>query len=108
MNVPDVVIEGLPNAKPLVAGGTIILAVWDAMHVLHVDLNMAPPLYKLEAHKALKAIASFVDLILQQIIHVAGGVFICKEGEQTCQLLFGTSAFIFSNMIKIHLRSGLP
>ena len=57
------------------------------MHVSHVDLDMTLVLYKFEAHQTLKAICALVDLIPQKELH-AGGVSICKEGEQTCPLLF--------------------
>ena len=44
------VVKGLPNAKPLVARWAIVLAVENAMHVFHVDLDVTPPLNEFEAH----------------------------------------------------------
>ena len=87
MHVPDMVVKGLPNAKPLVAGRAIVLAVENAVHVFHVDLDMTPSLYKLVAHQTLIAIGALVNFIPQKELH-AGGVIICKEGEQICQLLY--------------------
>ena len=44
------VIDRFPNAKPLVTGWAIVLAVCNAMHVSHVDLDMTFIFYKFEAH----------------------------------------------------------
>ena len=44
------IIKGLSDTKPLVAGWAIVLAVVYTMHVFHVDLDMAPPLNELETH----------------------------------------------------------
>ena len=44
------IIKGLSDTKPLVAGWAIVLAVVNAVHVFHVDLDMTPSLNELKTH----------------------------------------------------------
>ena len=87
MTPSDVVIHGLFIAIPSFARWAIVLAVEIAMHVSHMDLDMTLVFNELEAHQTLKTIGALVDLIPEKELH-AGGVIICKEGEQTYPLLF--------------------
>ena len=82
MTPSDMVIHGLLIAIPSFARWAIVLAIEIAMHVSHVDLDVTHSLDKFEADKALKIILSFVDLILEQKLHVVqvvGVMIICKE-----------------------------
>ena len=82
MNLPNMVIHRFLNAKPLVTGGTKILASKDTVLVPHVFFDIGHPLDKFEAQETLKTITIFVDLIPHEKLHVgpvAGGVFIWNK-----------------------------